>query len=199
MGEVVLRRLQLWRSYARPRLAVSLRDMPRNALVAAASDPGGQNHRKPKLRCYLEAVAHLVHGVFVTPSGTDLIFASLAGRYWCSPWLRTRQRESVAEVCGGRHQRTGGQRATSPRNSHFSTTTYAGRCHLGVRFTAQLPYARDGPERSHSRSGRRSWLCRRHGHRKTCSLQARLGLVAARTSWMGPVEFCGTSKSALLA
>ena len=41
-------------------------------LVAAASDPGGRNHRKPKWRGHLEAVVHLVHGFFVTSSGTDL-------------------------------------------------------------------------------------------------------------------------------
>ena len=45
----------------------------------------------------------------------------------------------------------------------------------------ECPAERDGPGRGHFRSGPKTWLCRRHGHRKTCSLQARLGLVAART------------------
>ena len=71
-----------------------------------------------------------MHGSFVTISGTELLIASLTDRCWFSPWLRTRQRESVAEACGGRHQRTGGHRVTAPRNSHFSTTTCTGRCHL---------------------------------------------------------------------
>ena len=49
------------------------------------------------------------------------------------------------------------------------------------QYALTLPCGRDVPGRGHSRFGPRPWLCRRLVHRKTCSLEARLGFVVART------------------
>ena len=72
-----------------------------------------------------------MRGSFVTISGTELLILSLTDRCWFSPWLRTRQRESVAEACGGRHQRTGWAQGSPRRGTPTLVQRLAlVRCHL---------------------------------------------------------------------
>ena len=76
------------------------------------------------------------------------------------------------------------QRTIVPRNYNFGAMTCICRSCYGVLFSVRVSCGRDSPGRGQSRSETRICICRRHGHRKICCLQARLGLVVARTSWI---------------
>ena len=67
-------------------------------------------------------------------------FASLIDRRWLSSGLRTRQAESVAEVCGGRNQGAWEQRLSlRGTRTSFGTTACTCLCCLGVHSLPECP------------------------------------------------------------
>ena len=140
-------------------------------LVAPASDAGSWTERKPKRRSCLEAVAPFGHGFFGPAASNPDLLPLPTGVGFLPGFEHIREKEWLRSSVGVINELEG-REGLAPRNSYVGATACACQCCHRVLFTARVPCGRDARGRD---------------------LQARLGLVAARTSWIGPFEFCGAS------